>query len=336
MKKITVAEQVTKYHPDKYADQIADKIAYYALRQNPQAKTAIEVMVKDDIVIVAGEISGFNLKNEKVEELVKIVAKELDYKVGYVLNFIGEQSTEIKNAVEQKEIGAGDQGIVYGYASNFNSSYLSNAMHIANKITERIESLVWIGVLKGDGKTIVTTEDNKVTQVLISVCHETGWELDDIKTYIELLMYPIYQENKTIFKEDYELIVNPAGLWTVGGPTADTGLTGRKIVADQYGTGFNVGGGAFSGKDLTKIDRSGAYVARNVAKELISKKIAQEVFIQVSYGIGISKPLSISVKDQDNNDLSKHVDVKRFEVANMIEELKYLDLYEISKGCHFK
>lgn len=336
MIKKVVAEQVTKYHPDKYADQISDKIAHYILKLKPQAKTAIETMVKDDKVILAGEISGYEITEEEIKTLVKEVGKSLGYKVGEIYNFIGSQSEEIKKAVEQKEIRAGDQGVVYGYANNFNDSKLSNAMHIANQITARIEKFTGQLVFKGDAKTIVTTENNKVTNILVSTCHEEGWTVEDIELTVQMLIYPIEQENPDIFDEDYKLVVNPAGVWTKGGPYADTGLTGRKIVADQYGTGFNVGGGAFSGKDLTKVDRSGAYVARNVAKELVSDGVAEEVFVEVSYGIGIAEPLSISIKDGKNNDLSHYVNKDRFKVGNMIKELKYLDLYELSKGCHFR
>lgn len=328
---IVTTEQVSKYHPDKYADQISDNIVTYVLSKNGKAKCAIETLVKDGYVIIAGEISGYELNSDEITTLVKEVASDLNYRVTSITNLIGQQSVEIKNAVEQDLIGAGDQGIMYGFATKESESYLPYGHHIANKIIEAIENDVNFNkILKGDAKTQVTVDvrTNKILTVVISACHYPNITLDELKKHIKKIVSHINLGSA-------QIIINPAGPWTIGGPTADTGLTGRKIVCDQYGGYMAVGGGAFSGKDLTKVDRSAAYIANKVAKEVLYKHRLEWVKIQVGYAIGLSEPVSVNAVS-NIGDVTHLLDPKRFIVSNMISELKGIDLYNLSKGCHFR
>ena len=327
---LITTEQVSKYHPDKYADQISDSIVALALTKNKNARCAVETLVKNDTVVVAGEIGNVELNNDEIEYAVKMVARELNYHVSRVINLLDVQSTEISQAVENEngEIGAGDQGFMVGFATRETPSYMPYGHDLANKIIKLIEKDVKNNkVLKGDAKTQITMEGDYLKTVLISACHYAEYDLDFIKNYITNLVKDLIG--------DADLIINPAGAWTVGGAVADSGLTGRKIVADQYGGYMAVGGGAFSGKDLTKVDRSASYTARNVAVGLLEKhKELEWVKIQVGYAIGLPYPVSLTAIS-NLGDISYMLNRETFRVKNMIKALKNINLYELSKGCHF-
>jgi S-adenosylmethionine synthetase len=261
-------EQISKYHPDKYADQISDAILTECLSQDRNSHCGIETMVKDNTVVLGGEITT----NAKVDyiDIVRRVADKLGYTVDAVINLIGKQSHEINEAVtSEKKIGAGDQGIMFGYATAETESRLPFGFDLANKIIAAIEHDIETNPncpFKGDAKTQVTVDLDaeptlaSVQTILVSVCHKEMVTLDDVKAEVTKLIQSIFGENSLP-----ELIINPSGTWTLGGPTADCGLTGRKIVCDQYGGYCAVGGGAFSGKDPTKVDRSASYMARHLA-----------------------------------------------------------------------
>lgn len=341
-------EQVSKYHPDKYADQISDAIVTKILELSPNSKVAVETLVKDTTVVVAGEI-GLNgsplldeyILNDIIEEEIHRVAYSLRYDVTNIINLIGKQSLEIRGAVEQDEIGAGDQGIMFGYATRETPSLLPLGVHIANEIIAMLEKITKANnheILKGDAKTQVTIDDEtkEIKTIVISVCHDKDLSLNEVKDLITKHTYSllgnIYDLTNT------EFIINPGGAWTIGGPTADSGLTGRKIVADQYGPYAPVGGGAFSGKDLTKVDRSAAYIARAVAVEtLLANESLEWIKVHVGYAIGKSYPVSISILSNEG-ELTEDLKMlrERFKVSNMIKELSGLNLYELSKGCHFR
>lgn len=324
-------EQISKYHPDKYADQISDKIVTYLLNFNPAAKVAVETLVKDNIVVLAGEISGVELSQSEASALVRSVAAELNYEVGPIYNFIGQQSVQIKSAVEQDDLGAGDQGIMFGYATKDTASLLPYGHDLANRIIKVIEDDVKNNVFKGDAKTQVTVDGRDIISIVVSVCHSENRDIDFVREYTHNLITLSIPETA-----EAKFIINPAGTWTIGGPTADAGLTGRKIVADQYGTYFKVGGGAFSGKDLTKVDRSAAYMARKVAVELVREhEDIHWAAVQVGYAIGLSTPVLLEITS-NKGDISDLIDADRFRVANILKELEGLDLYELSKGCHFR
>ena len=289
-------EQVSKYHPDKYADQISDAILNECLRQDKNSHCGIEVMVKDSTVVLGGEITSKACIDYIA--IVNKVAKKLNYEVNEIINLIGKQSPEINKAVNSDEnIGAGDQGIMFGYACDSNKEYLPKAFYIANRIIEAIENDVANRktILLGDAKTQVTVDSitNELDTILISVCHKPNLTLEEVKAYIlDLLKY------HNINTEQAKILINPAGTWNVGGPTSDCGLTGRKIVCDQYGGFCPVGGGAFSGKDPSKVDRSASYIARYIAIDILKKFNLREAQIELAYAIGVAEPVSINVKYQ--------------------------------------
>lgn len=325
-------EQVSKYHPDKYADQISDKIVQYVKSNNNSSKVAVETMVKDDVVVLAGEISGYKLKETEAIRLVNEVANDLGYKCSKVINLIGEQSEQIRHAVEQDDIGAGDQGIIFGYATKGTPKYLPIGHYVANKIIKLIERQVKVSdVFKGDAKTQVTEKNGKISKVVVSVCHDSSYSVEYVRKRVSELLNTIDELS------DAEYIINPAGTWTIGGPTADAGLTGRKIVADQYGGYMKVGGGAFSGKDLTKVDRSAAYIAYIVATEIVKegKYDVDWVKIQVGYAIGRAMPVSLTILS-DKGVIDNTPYINRFRVKNMLKELEGIDLYSLAGGCHFE
>ena len=290
---IKTSEQVSKYHPDKIADQISD----YLLETMADGVGGIETLVKGDTIVIAGEVKTVKT-GVAFDELVLEKCAELRYFPTKVINLLEEQSTEIKNAVFTRgAIGAGDQGFVYGYAERGNEHLLSHDMFIANSIIEYIEELSIepdrFPYLKGDAKTqVFINEENAVVKIIVSAAHGTEITLDVLRDFLKTAI-----SNK--FKDEFDadvLEINPAGAWNKSGPYADAGLTGRKIVADQYGGRIPVGGGAFSGKDLTKVDRSGAYALRKIAVDLIKARPGiKTVLIEAGYIIGKSKPYSLYV-----------------------------------------
>ena len=337
--KLFSTEQVSKWHPDKYADQISDAIVALAVSKNKNARVAVETMVKDNIVIVAGEIGKVVLLPDEIYQEALSVANELGYKIETFHNYIGIQSAEINQAVDNNiDLGAGDQGMMYGYACKESESYLPYGFDVANRIISILENDTIYNkntIFKGDAKTQVTVDldTNKINTILVSVCHHEDLTLNEVQTYVKKLLnkHKIYAEN---------WLINPAGLWTYGGPSADSGLTGRKIVADQYGGYVPVGGGAFSGKDLSKVDRSGAYFARNLAVDLVKKYSADFVEIQIAYAIGVAKPISVDIKTNNKymdgiieSYVKKNID---FRVSKMIESLGDVDYRWLAKGCHYR
>ena len=335
-------EQISKYHPDKYADQISDAILTECLSQDRDSHCGIETMVKDNTVVLGGEITT----NAKVDyiDIVRRVADKLGYTVDAVINLIGKQSHEINEAVtSEKKIGAGDQGIMFGYATAETESRLPFGFDLANKIIAAIETDIETNPncpFKGDAKTQVTVDLDaeptldSVKTILVSVCHKQMVTLDDVKAAVTKLIAGIFGEH-----ELPELIINPSGTWTLGGPTADCGLTGRKIVCDQYGGYCAVGGGAFSGKDPTKVDRSATYMARHLACKLLDIYQLKWCEVQLGYAIGIAEPVSVVVKNDKNLPLEDYVR-ENYDLTplGIIEKLNLIDRdYErLAEGCHFR
>lgn len=344
--KIIVTEQVSKYHPDKYADQISDYIVEKARIINPNAKCAIEVLVKDDTVVLAGELSGVDFSIPHYEKMVLDVADDLNYTVDKVINLISEQSIEINQAVIQEKdegfIGAGDQGIMYGYATRESPDFIPFGHFIANKIIEALEKIAKLNkIIKGDAKVQVETEyisdlDIRINTIVCSAAHFPEFSLKEVKLFLERVIKSVVEKYYSHPLDEINYIINPSGTWTIAGPYADAGVTGRKIVADAYGGGFLVGGGAFSGKDFTKVDRSGAYIARVVALKLLQDNPdVNWVKVELSYSIALPTPLSIVI-DSNIGDLSDRIDHKSFIVKNMVEYLTPLSAYKLSQGCHFR
>lgn len=327
MKQFFTTEQISKYHPDKYADQISDALLTEILKQDKNGRVGIETMVKGNTVILGGEVK--TTATIPYRETVLMVARDLNYEVDSIINLVGQQSPEINKAVDTTELGAGDQGLMFGYATAETESYLPFAFHTANQIIKTIEKDVKRNrIMKGDAKTQVSTnQDGTISSILISACHFDNVSLKNLTEHI-LDLFPRYAD---------KIIVNPAGVWTIGGATADCGLTGRKIVCDQYGGFAPVGGGAFSGKDPSKVDRSGSYMARYIAVDLLKRYSLKNATVQLGYGIGIAEPLFVSA-EADGRDFTKYVrDNYPLKPQGMIDYLKLtaVDYYKLAGGCHY-
>lgn len=350
-------EQVSRYHPDKYADQISDAILTACLKKDPASRVACETLVKNNTVILAGEITSSTPTSEIVGAVRK-VAKKLGYNAQEIINKLYKQSPEINKAVGedgQEDIGAGDQGMVFGYAVDDTPAMMPYGFDLANRI---IKVLEWATtehkILKGDAKTQITVDldapsfEDSVHTVLISACHvELETQMTDSSAFLRQYILAILKQHGIEFKEDTRVLINPKGPWTIGGPVADAGLTGRKIVCDQYGGYAPVGGGAFSGKDPTKVDRSAAYAARIYACELLEKyreKGIKEVTVQIGYAIGLPEPLSICVDlkgpgatQELHDEINENIDYLQFTPHNIIKRLnlKAIDYEKLAEGCHY-
>ncbi|GIU83600.1 MAG: S-adenosylmethionine synthase [Acidimicrobiales bacterium] len=315
------SESVTEGHPDKMADQISDAILDAMLEQDPFSRVACETLVTTGLAIVAGEITTEGYVD--IPSVVRNTICEIGYdreSYGYdgttcgVLVAIDEQSPDIAKGVVKKpgegseedldSLGAGDQGMMFGFACDETDVLMPLPIHLAHRLAERLAEVRRSGAipyLRPDGKTQVTLEyeDGKpvaLKKVLISCQHHDGINRDEEirPDLIEHVIEPVIPEQ---FKDDgYDVLVNPTGRFVIGGPVADAGLTGRKIIVDTYGGMARHGGGAFSGKDPTKVDRSGAYAARWVAKHIVASGAARRAEVQVAYAIGVAHPVSIMVE----------------------------------------
>lgn len=347
-------EQVSRYHPDKFADQISDAILDKCLSLDKNSRVACETMVKGSTVILAGEITTRTQFN--YGDVVQKVAQKLGYKVDQILTCIDTQSPEIAGGIGSGiDTGAGDQGMMYGYACRETESMLPFGFDLANRIIAAIEQDVVESrqhILTGDAKCQVTVDldappdISSVKKVLISACSNPDFTINAVYSTLEAIL------RKFELPNDCEIILNPAGLWTIGGPAADCGLTGRKIVCDQYGGYCPVGGGAFSGKDPSKVDRSGAYMARKIACDLLQKYDLRECEVQLAYAIGMAQPMSICVKTKPTNVRATAEDISAMnEVAaewvtrhydltprGIIKALNlHRERYEtLAEGCHYR
>ena len=304
MKKILTSESVNIGHPDKSMDVLADAFLDEALRQDPKAQMAVECAIKDDLLMIYGEAT-----TTAQIDFSYIANKLLTEVIGYnkpfrVIQQISEQSADINSAVVQDELRANDQGIVYGYATNETPELMPLPIIIAHKLMMKYEEF-----RKGrtdffaDAKSQVSVEydDNDkpkaIATVLVSASHGIDLTKETVRnTIAEEVISPILAEYADLIAADTELIVNPSGRFTIWGSYADSGCVGRKTQVDAYGTLTRHGGGAFSSKNGTKVDRSGAYYARYVAKNIVAKDFADKCEIAVSYGIGLAEPLSIYIE----------------------------------------
>jgi S-adenosylmethionine synthetase len=342
--KLFTTEQVSKYHPDKVADQISDAIVRFALDCDENARVAVETMVKGKVVILGGEVSC-NM-DIPYEQIALQTMTKLGYPCYNVMVYINQQSEEIAKSVDN--LKAGDQCVVYGYAYHGTPTLMPVGFDLANEIIERVERDVEKNpdtILKGDAKVLVTTDfdthdERANAKVNISVCHKEKFGIRAVREYMEILLSDLVRVKN--------LTVNPAGTWNIGGPTTDCGVTGRKIVCDQYGGVAHVGGGAFSGKDPTKLDRTAAYMARQLAVEMLRKHELSGISIQLAYMIGKEKPVSISLKTMpkgwmSRGDLEARIakdirDNYDLTPAGMIKylDMNNLDFEKIAGGCHFR
>lgn len=348
MKLLTI-EQVSKWHPDKYADQISDRILSDVLSVDTDAHCGIEVMVKDTTVVVGGEVTAKGLDKKSLGNLVdasvKIVASNLGYDVTKIINLLNAQSLEINRAVsgensfkdDNGETGAGDQGIMIGYSYNTDGHPIERKRIFAHKeladnIISQLACISGKGrILKGDAKCQVTfdADSGKIMTIIVSVCHEKGYSLDTIRVLVSSAINTAMGKLAQDMFTDTKVLINPAGEWTVGGPLADSGVTGRKLVCDAYGPQVQIGGGAQSGKDTTKVDRTAFYMAKYISKVLVRKFDVDEVKVELSYVIGDSVPVSVNVDSSNpklNNKMTKYVlDTFDLRPRGMIRTLKLDD-----------
>jgi S-adenosylmethionine synthetase len=318
---IFTSESVSEGHPDKMADQISDAVLDAILKDDPHSRVAVETMVKTGMTIIAGEVRTDTYVD--LEQIVRDVITGIGYDssdVGFdgnscaVLNAIGKQSSDIAQGVDEaqnKDIGAGDQGLMFGYASNETAVLMPAPIYYAHRLVERQAQLRKNGVLpwlRPDAKSQVTLryENGKpvaIDAVVLSTQHSPNIALPDLQEAVrEEIINHVLPEEWLHAGTQYH--INPTGQFIIGGPMGDCGLTGRKIIVDTYGGMAHHGGGAFSGKDPTKVDRSAAYAGRYVAKNIVAAGLADRCEIQVSYAIGVSEPTSISVNTFGTGKLS--------------------------------
>lgn len=314
--KTYTAESVTSGHPDKVCDQISDAILDECLRQDPKSRVAVETFGGHGLILVCGEIT--TNADVDFEGITKKVYKDIgyDHDVKVIVNIV-KQSPDIAQGVDTG--GAGDQGIMYGYATDETPEFLPRAVVLAHKLTKGLEDLrrsgeiPWLGP---DGKSQVTMENDKIKTILVSTQHSPEVGQKEIReALIEKLIKPLVGDIAGI-----EILVNPTGRFVQGGFEADTGLTGRKLMVDTYGGLISHGGGAFSGKDPSKVDRSAAYMCRYVAKKLVAEGKAKNALVSVAYAIGRAEPLMVEAFNEKGESIS-HLITDDFKPLSIIEKL---------------
>lgn len=355
-KRLFTSESVTEGHPDKIADQVSDAILDAILKDDPNARVACETTVTTGMALIAGEISTTTYVD--IPKVVRETIKEIGYtraKYGYdyetmaILTAIDEQSPDIAQGVDkaleyrdkdsEEEIeatGAGDQGLMFGYATNETETYMPLAIYLSHQLAKRLSDVRKDGTLnylRPDGKVQVTVEydenDNpvRIDTIVVSTQHAEDVTLEQIQEDIKAhVIYPTVPEN--LINEQTKFYINPTGRFVIGGPQGDAGLTGRKIIVDTYGGYARHGGGCFSGKDPTKVDRSAAYAARYVAKNIVAAGLADQCEVQLAYAIGVAEPVSIAIDAFGTGKVSegqlveavrKHFDLRPAGIIKMLD-----------------
>ena len=314
------SESVSEGHPDKVSDKISDMVVDTYLSRDPYSRVACETLTTTNRVILAGETRGPKFDTEELVTKVRECIKEIGYdqkgfswKNAQIESFLHEQSSDIAMGVDSKENkddGAGDQGLMFGYACDETEELMPAPIHYSHKILRLMAEDRKKGLLNGiepDNKSQVTMmyekdRPTKVTSIVISTQHSKDLDQKKVKDLVVPYIKKSIPSNLLKDLPSDEIYINPTGQFIIGGPDGDTGLTGRKIIVDTYGGSAPHGGGAFSGKDPTKVDRSAAYAARYIAKNIVASGLTKKCLIQVAYAIGVSKPLSILVKLDDNDE----------------------------------
>ena len=346
MSYLFTSESVSEGHPDKVSDQISDALLDEFLKQDPDSKVACETLVTTGLVVLSGEVKTHAYVD--VQKVAREVIKDIGYTESEymfegdscgVISAIHEQSPDInRGVVRQKEEdqGAGDQGLMFGYACRETDNYMPVSLEISHLLLQVLADIrrekKEMTYLRPDSKSQVTVEysnnniPKKIHTIVVSTQHDefdTDEKMQDaIKKDVQNILIPrvkklLPERVQQLFKGDYILHVNPTGKFVIGGPHGDTGLTGRKIIVDTYGGKGAHGGGAFSGKDSSKVDRSAAYAARHIAKNMVAAGIADEVLVQVAYAIGVAKPVGIFVNTYETS----HVAMDDGEIADKIEQI---------------
>ncbi|MEE2723118.1 MAG: methionine adenosyltransferase [Bacteroidota bacterium] len=362
MNTLFTSESVSEGHPDKVSDQISDAILDNYLAFDPESKVACETLVTTNKVIVAGEVKSKAQIN--IEKIVRETIKKIGYtdpKIKFsadecdVSSLIHSQSEDINRGVEKsvkENQGAGDQGIMFGYATEETKNMIPLTLDLSHKILKELSTIRRQGgkieYLRPDSKSQVTVEYDRngipvsIDTILVSTQHDSFAKddremVDKIKKDIVEILLPRVFDNenqniKSLYNENTKVIVNPTGKFVIGGPHGDTGLTGRKIIVDTYGGWGAHGGGAFSGKDPSKVDRSAAYAARHIAKNLVASGVASKILVQLSYAIGIAEPTSINV----NTFGTSKVKLTNSEITEMIYKIFDLRPYSIEKNLSLR
>ena len=360
-KYLFTSESVSEGHPDKVCDRISDMVVDSYLSKDPFSRVACETLTTTNKVVLAGEIRGPKIEKEEIISKVRECIKDIGYnqdgfswKTANIDTFLHEQSADIAMGVDSKDNkdeGAGDQGIMFGYACSETEELMPAPIHFSHKILRLMAEDRKKKVLKGiepDSKSQVTMlyQDNKpikVTSVVISTQHSKELNQDKVKDLVLPYIKKSIPEKYLKDLDPKEVYINPTGQFIIGGPDGDTGLTGRKIIVDTYGGAAPHGGGAFSGKDPTKVDRSAAYAARYLAKNIVSAGVSEKCLIQLAYAIGVSKPLSIFLKlaegDEDKVESIKKIIDQNFNLSPRgIREMLKLNnpIYEVTSAYgHF-
>jgi S-adenosylmethionine synthetase len=344
------SESVSEGHPDKVSDQISDAVLDAILAKDPRARVAAETLVKDNLVVLAGEIT--TTADVKYQDVVRQTMRRIGYNdpsIGFdadtctILTVYGQQSPDIAQGVDEGkgldlDQGAGDQGLMFGYACDETPALMPLPIYLAHRLVERQSEvrrdgrLAW---LRPDAKSQVTVrylngKPDAIETVLISTQHAPGIKHEQLSEgVIEEIIKPILPKN--LIKGEVRYLVNPTGAFEIGGPKGDCGLTGRKIIVDTYGGSAPHGGGAFSGKDPSKVDRSAAYAGRYVAKNIVAAGLAKKCLVQVSYAIGVAKPTSVMVTTEGTGKLSddklsalvlEHFDLRPKGIVQMLDLLR--------------
>lgn len=308
-------ESVTSGHPDKVCDQVSDAVLDECLKQDPTSRVAVECFGSAGLFVVGGEVT--TRASVDYEGVARRVVREIGYELNRVIVNVVRQSPDIAMGVDTG--GAGDQGIMYGFACDETPEFLPRGVVLAHALTRGLEGLRRSGSvawLRPDGKAQVTVRDGRVETVLVSCQHAEGIPTDEIReTIASTLVTPLVGA-------DASVLVNPTGSFVRGGFDADTGLTGRKIMVDTYGGFIPHGGGAFSGKDATKVDRSAAYLCRFVAKNIVARGDARECLVSVAYAIGLAEPLMVTATDENGRDISALARAFDFRPAAIVERLR--------------
>lgn len=340
------SEAVTEGHPDKICDRISDKILDAALKEDKNSKMAVEVTIKDELIFIYGEAN--TKANINYEKIALDVITDIGYTEEYkVLVKVGEQSSEINNAVVKDEVMAGDQGIMFGYACLETDELMPYPIVLANKLAKRLTDVRKSdsnSFLRPDGKTQVTVEYvngkvNRIDTIIISSQHKEGISYDEIYAYIKNNVIDFVVDSKLIDKNT-KFLINTSGSFVIGGSFGDSGTTGRKIICDTYGGMARIGGGCLSSKDPSKVDRSAAYYARYVAKNIVHYNLCEKCEIQVSYAIGMADPISIYIDCFGTEKVSMdevYLFVKNnfnFRVSNIINELDLLNVSYFDVACY--
>lgn len=362
MSYLFTSESVAKGHPDKVSDQVSDALLDEFLRRDPEAKVACETLVTTGLVVLSGEVNTRDYV--PVEKFVRETILEIGYnKSSYqfdgkscaVISAIHPQSVDIHRGVERikpEEQGAGDQGMMFGYACKDTDDYMPLALDLSHILLQELEQIREEGqimtYLRPDAKTQVTIEysdDNvplRIDTIVVSTQHDE-FDTDDSKmldtirkdveaNLITRAIQRLPQRVQKLFTADYKLLVNPTGKFVIGGPHGDTGLTGRKIIVDTYGGKGAHGGGAFSGKDASKVDRSAAYAARHIAKNMVAAGVAEEVLVQVAYAIGVAEPVGFYINTYGKSNVA----LSDGEIAQRVQKLFDMRPYSIIKRFGLK